>query len=109
MKRGELWTSAGGPGYASKPRPALIVQSDTIPGTDSVLACGLTSSEDSDLDLRPSITPDPQNGLQRQSEVMIDKLTAVPRTKLGRRIGAIGAEDMARVEDALALVLGFAG
>jgi mRNA interferase MazF len=28
VKRGEIWTMAGGPGYATKPRPAVIIQDD---------------------------------------------------------------------------------
>ena len=30
MKRGEIWTMAGGSGYASKPRPVVIVQDDAL-------------------------------------------------------------------------------
>jgi mRNA interferase MazF len=36
VKRGELWTMAGGSGYASKPRPVVIVQDDAFTARDSV-------------------------------------------------------------------------
>ena len=36
MKRGELWTTADGSGYASKPRPVVIVQDDAFTARDSV-------------------------------------------------------------------------
>jgi hypothetical protein len=38
---------------------------------------------------------------------MVDKMTAVHRSQLGRCIGALGPEDMTRVEQAMLLVLGF--
>ena len=43
MKRGEIWTMAGGPGYASKPRPVLIVQDDAFAARNSVTVCLITS------------------------------------------------------------------
>ena len=42
MNRGEIWSVAGGV-YASKPRPAVILQDDRFDGTDSVTVCPLTS------------------------------------------------------------------
>ena len=107
MKRGEIWTVSGGPGYAGKPRPALIVQSDLLPETQSVLTCGLTSRRGAALLSRPPIEPDSGNGIREASEVLVDKMTAVHRSKLGRCIGALGPEDMTRVEQAMLLVLGF--
>ena len=43
MKRGELWTVAGGI-YASKPRPAVIVQDDVFELTESVTVAPLTTT-----------------------------------------------------------------
>ena len=43
MNRGEIWTVAGGPAYAGKPRPAVIVQDDAFAARDSVTICPLTS------------------------------------------------------------------
>ena len=107
MKRGEIWTVGGGPGYASKPRPALILQSDRLDGTNSVLTCGLTTYNAAELELRPPVRPVPENGLREPSEVMVDKIMAVPRARLGKRVGALTTEEMSRVEQALLLVLGF--
>lgn len=107
MKRGEIWTVSGGPGYAGKPRPALIVQSDLLPETDSILTCGLTSHQRPILKSRPPVEPDANNGLKEPSEVMVDKIMAVPRARLGKRIGTLTPQDMTRVEQSLLLVLGF--
>ncbi|MGH6787196.1 MAG: type II toxin-antitoxin system PemK/MazF family toxin [Novosphingobium sp.] len=108
MKRGEIWTLSGGPGFASKPRPALIVQSDLAADTPSVLTCGFTTQASDDVPLRPLVLPSAENGLARPSNLMSEKITAVPRTRLGRRVGALSGEEMARADGALQLVMGFA-
>lgn len=107
MKRGEIWTVSGAPGYGSKPRPAVIIQSDHLVGTESVITCGLTSLLNRDMPFRPLIDPSPDNNLEAPSGVMVEKLTSVSRGKLGKRMGALSAEEMTRVEQALLLVLGF--
>ncbi len=108
MRRGEIWTLSGGPGYAGKPRPTLIVQSDLAIGTPSVLTCGFTTQTSDDVPLRPLFLPSPGNGLFRPSNLMSEKITAVPRTRLGQRIGALSGEELTRADGALQLVMGFA-
>lgn len=110
MKRGEIWTVSGGAGYAGKPRPALIVQADWLTAeVESVLVCGITSLVQDNMLSRPALVPSADNGLRGPSQVMADKIIAVPRDKLGMRIGALSGADMARAEQAMLLVLGFAG
>ncbi len=109
MMRGEIWTLSGGPGYAGKPRPALIVQSDLLLDSPSLLTCGFTSRASEDVPLRPLIEPSGENGLNAPSNLMPEKITAVPRTRLAKRVGQLSPNDMARAENALLLVLGFAG
>ena len=109
MKRGEIWTQSGGPGYAGKPRPALIIQSDLLAGTNSVITCLFTSDIGTALPSRISFIPDEANGLHDPSDLMADKITAVSRDKLGTRIGAVSEDEMEQIERALLIVLGFAG
>ena len=109
MKRGEIWTQSGGSGYAGKPRPALIVQSDLLADTDSVITCLFTAHGSLAIPSRVTFADNAANGLHEQSDLMADKIMAVSRNKLGRRIGALTDEDMAKVEQALLLVLGFEG
>ena len=109
MKRGEIWSVSSAAGYGSKPRPALLVQSDKLSTMQSIMTCGLTSLKIDDLPFRPLIDPTPENGLNVVSAVMAEKLIAVPRDKLGLRIGVLSDVDMTRVEQALVVVLGFAG
>ena len=43
MRRGDIWTVAGGKDYAGKPRPAVIVQDDSFDATDSITVCAFTT------------------------------------------------------------------
>jgi mRNA interferase MazF len=109
MKRGEVWTLSGGSGYASKPRPVLIVQSDRMTESDSVLVCLITSYDGPGLSARLPFSPTVENGLRGESILMADKIMAIAKTKLGKRLGAVTSEEMERVEEAMMLVLGFVG
>lgn len=108
MRRGDLVTVAI-PGDYGKPRPALVVQSDHIRKLDSVTVVPFTTDfiEDGD-DLRVEIEPTSGNGLRHLSYVMIDKIGTIRRAKCGPRIGHLSDDDMARVNRALAVFLGFA-
>jgi mRNA interferase MazF len=105
--RGELWTVAGG-AYASKPRPALIVQDDVFDATASVTVAPLTSTLTEAPLLRIRIGPSALSGLERDSEIMIDKLTTVRRTNVANRLGRLTAEQLTEVERAMMAFLGLA-
>ena len=108
MRRGEIWTVAGGPDFAGKPRPVVIVQSDLFAETNSVTICPFTT-ESSDAPLfRVTVVPHAVNGLEHPSRLMADKLTTVRRSKLGRLIGRLAPADLARLDAALVLFLGLA-
>lgn len=107
MIRGELWTVAGGV-YASKPRPALIVQDDLFAATDSVTVAPLTSRRTDAPLLRVRVPGTDLTGLERDSDVMVDKLTTVRRSNVQTRVGRLTAEQLAEVERALMTFLGLA-
>lgn len=109
MKRGELWTTAGGGEYAGKPRPALVVQDDHFGDVGSVTIALFTSNPTDAPLYRPLIEPSDTNGLSAPSRLMADKIMTVPRQKLGTRIGKLGDTDMLRVNRALLVFLGLAG
>jgi mRNA interferase MazF len=108
LQRGELWSAAGGPPYANKPRPVLIVQDDIYGSTTCVTVCGLTSDATLTPFTRPLLQPDALNCLRDPSRVMVDKISSVPRSRLDRRMGRISNDDMRFVERALMLFLGMA-
>lgn len=96
---------SGGSDYAGKPRPAVIVQGDLFTETGSVVVCSFTSDlRDAGL-FRLGIEPTLSNGLAVPSRVMIDKIAAIPRAKLGRRIGVLDEESMRQINNALILFL----
>ena len=107
LRRGDLVIVAA-PGDYGKPRPAVIVQSNAIPQSHaSVVICPMTS-ELAEADFRITIEPGPETGLQVRSQVMADKPVTVRRERIGRRIGRLAAADIARVNVALAFVMGLA-
>jgi len=109
VKRGEVWTAAGGPDYAGKPRPAVILQDDAFDATGSITICPFTThAVDAPL-VRLPIDPSDRNGLRVPSQLMVDKITTVSKTKLETRIGRLSDEDMVRVNRAVVVFLGLAG
>lgn len=109
LKRGDLWTAAGCADYAGKLRPVVIVQDGQFDATDSVTVA-LCTSDPTDLPMfRVAIAPNAANGLREPTRVMADKISTMPRGKLGQRIGALGRRDLANVDQALRLFLGLAG
>ena len=107
MSRGDLVIVAA-PGDYGKPRPAVIVQSEAIPESHaSVVICQMTS-ELAEADFRVTIEPGPETGLRARSQVMADKPVTIRRERIGQRIGCLGASDMARLNVALAFVMGLA-
>lgn len=105
MKRGEVWTAAGS-GYASKPRPVVIMQSDDFDQLESVIVCLITSKDTVGGPSRVPVPAAPGNGLAEDSVVMADKVVAMRRSRLGERLGTLGDGDMREIEGALRLVMG---
>jgi mRNA interferase MazF len=98
MNRGDIWIGAES-GYASKPRPALIIQSDRYSQDESVVTCLITShtTDDSGVDYRVALPKSKGNGLRADSFVMLDKIVAIPRHKLAKRIGVVEQEKIDEV------------
>jgi mRNA interferase MazF len=108
MSRGDVvWVAA--PGNYGKPRPAVIVQSDAFPPRHAcVVICQMTSELVEAPDFRVTLQPGAGNGLRVRSQVMADKPVAIRRERVGSRIGRLAADDMARLNIALAFVMGLA-
>ena len=108
MKRGEVWTVSAGVPYAGKPRPAVIVQEDRFEATSSITICAFTTDPTDAPLLRMLIEPSDRNGLANASRLMIDKITTLPKSRLGKRIGKLNDEDVVRLNRALTVFLGLA-
>ena len=100
---------AGGPDYMGKPRPAIILQDDAFDATVLVTICPFTThAVDAPLTRLP-IAPSELNGLRTASQLMVDKIATVSKTKVERRIGRLSDADMIRLNRAVIVFLGLAG
>ncbi len=108
MRRGDIWTVAGGMDHAGKPRPVVIVQDDSFDATDSVTICVFTTDETEAPLFRLPVEPSERNGLRTACRLMVDKITTVPKTKIGARVGRLNDEDILRLNQAVLVFLGLA-
>ena len=109
MRRGEIWTVAGGGDYTGKPRPAVVVQDDSFDATASVTVCAFTTDPTEAALFRIPIEPTERNGLRSSCSLMVDKLTTIPKRKVGERVGRLDDEDVLRLNRAIMVFLGLAG
>lgn len=107
MNRGDLIVVVFAGDYG-KPRPALVVQSEAFGFTQSITVVPLTSHLVPAPLIRIDVHPSEANGIKAPSQLMLDKMASVHRTKLGQRIGALDPETLADVDRALACFLGLA-
>lgn len=105
MKRGEIWTVSDASDYAGKPRPAAIIQADGFK-LDSVTVCPITSSPMEAPLFRIVVEPSDRNGLLVPSRLMVDKVTTLPITKVGRCIGILSDRNLSTLTRAIAVFLG---
>jgi mRNA interferase MazF len=108
MRRGDIWTVSGGKDYAGKPRPVVIVQDDSFDGTDSITICAFTTDETDAPLFRLPVEPNERNGLRADCRMMVDKITTVPKSKVGARVGRLDDEDILRLNQAVLVFLGLA-
>ena len=94
------------PGDYGKLRPALVIQSDFFNATHaSIVICPITSYLLNAPLFRISVQPNAENGLKADSQVMVDKIAAVRRERMSKKIGKFSEALMAEVDRALLLWL----
>lgn len=95
-------------GDFGKPRPALVIQANQFRELSSATVLPITSKlVDAPL-LRITIQPSAENGLQKPSQVMVDKAMTVKRDNIGPAFGRIDADILVQIERCLAVFLGIA-
>ena len=108
MRRGDVWTVAGAKDYAGKARPVVILGDDSFGGTESITICAFTT-DDTDAPLfRLPVEPNERNGLRVPCRLMVDKVTTVPKSKVGAQIGRLDDDDVLRLNQAVLVFLGLA-
>lgn len=88
-------------------RPALVVQSGEIDADayDSVVVCLITGSSTRGGVCRVEIAASSTTGLERPSEIMVEKIAAIPRGQVGSAIGQADDATLQPVDHALLLDL----
>jgi mRNA interferase MazF len=105
--RGDLVTIAI-QGDFGKPRPALIIQANQFSEQTTATILPLTSTFVAAPLIRVTVQPSAENGLQKPSQVMVDKAMTVKRDKMGPVFGRIDVDALVEIERCLAVFLGIA-
>ncbi len=108
MRRGDIWTVAGSRTYAGKPRSVVVVQDDSFDATDSITIWAFTADETEAPLFRLLVEPNPYNGLRSACRLMVDKITAMPKSKIGSHIDRLDNADILRLNRTILVFLGLA-
>lgn len=122
FRRGEVWVApvqkppqelrvdpedAGA--KTGKPALVALLHDGTIASNgdarSTVTLCRLTSKDHGEP-IRVRIEPSDGNGLDKTSWVMVDKITTMDAKRLDKTVGQLDGDDMARVDQAVAMFLG---
>lgn len=103
--RGDLVTIAM-QGDFGKSRPALVIQADQFSLHSSATVLAITSTMVAAPLLRVTVQPSAENGLQKPSQVMVDKAMTVKREKIGSKLGRVDQQVLVEVDRCLAVFLG---
>jgi mRNA interferase MazF len=99
-------TVAGSKNYAGE--AVIILQDDSFDGTESITICAFTTDgTDTPLFWLP-VELDERNGLRIPCHLMVDKMTTIPKSKVGAHIGRLDDKDALRLNRALLVFLGLA-
>jgi mRNA interferase MazF len=102
MTRGDIVVVATRGAYTGKPRPAVVVQSDVFNETHaSLTVCPITSDCIDAALFRIALPPGARTGLATPSQVMVDKVVAVPRPSIAKSLGRCELAELHAVDDAL--------
>lgn len=107
MRRGDIVTVSA-PGDYGKPRPAVVIQSDWLNTTESVLLCLMTSDMRDASFHRVRVDATTDTGLRQACQIMVDKIVALRRDKCGPPIGRLDHPTIIVLNRTIALVTGIA-
>jgi mRNA interferase MazF len=106
VTRGAIYTAAARGPYTGKPRPVVILQDDRFDATASITICPFTTNPVEAPLIRLPIDPSEENNLDQPSQLMIDKVTTMPRSSLGERLGRLRDDELVALNRALIVFLG---
>lgn len=109
VRRGDIYVAAARGAYSGKPRPVVIVQDDRFDSTASVTVCPMTTDPVEAPLLRIPVSPTDTSGIEQASQIMVDKVTTIPRVNVLDHVGRLSDADLVRLDRALLVFLGLAG
>ncbi len=109
MRRGDI-VIVSAQGDHGKPRPAVVVQSDWLSANDSVLValCTTTLIDAPTPIYRLTVEPSATNGLERKSQIQVDKIVAMRRHKCRPTNGRLDDGTLTDLNHMLSVVIGLA-
>ena len=87
----------------------MIVQDNHFDATESITICAFTTDPTEAALFRILVEPSERNGLRVPCSLMTDKLTTVPKRKVGSQVGRLDDTDLVRLNRAIVVFLGLAG
>jgi len=88
-------------------RPILIISNDTgNKHSQTVIAASITSRTDSKAEIPTHCFINAQQGLERDSLVLLEQIRTIDKKRLNEYIGTLDAETMSAVDNALAVSVG---
>jgi len=108
VRRGDIHIAAARGTYTGKPRPVVIVQDDRFDATVSVTICPLTTNPVQAPLTRIAVEPTAATGIELPSQIMVDKITTMPRANVRDHLGRLADEDLVRLDRAILVFLGLA-
>jgi mRNA interferase MazF len=101
LKRGSVLIAAERGSYAGKPRPWLVIQNpEMLEDASSITVCAI-SSEAMEASFRVPVDASPNNGLDKPSRVLIDKIITLRAESIVQVLGEIDEATMGRVDTEL--------
>lgn len=108
--RGEIWVVAEKGYLTGKPRPAVLIQAESLEDHASLQFCLVYGADDAQRDVffRIAVSPTEANGLEQDSTIAVDKIVTVQRKNVKTRCGVLEEDVMGLVNDALIVFQGLA-
>lgn len=108
MRQGEIWYVSLDPVKGSEQagfRPVVIISGNLMNEyLNTVICCPLTTRI-KNYHGNVVLKPDGVNKLKNASEILTAQIRCIAKERLTRRIGSIGAEDIARIKNTLSDIL----
>ncbi|MDO4596650.1 MAG: type II toxin-antitoxin system PemK/MazF family toxin [Coriobacteriaceae bacterium] len=105
--KGDVWLAQSDEDrYLKKLRPVVVIQDERSDVFESIVVVLGTTFEDCKSPVRVKIEPSSENGLQRTSLIMVDKISSIHKSHLQYCLGRLSDTDIRRIDLAVLALLG---